>query len=103
MKSPIRDEIVKQLKSQYENLVQQYITIFRDKHNLKFEQWISKTVGMLAQFDNCYVDFDNIRFDLENDQPKEYLTEWLKLCVKNGSKFDCIGYEQFCKNKSNPL
>jgi hypothetical protein len=66
------------LKDSYEKIVMRYIKIFCKKQGLEFDYWVGDRVGEIAAF-GCifYFNFENIRYDIDTDQPKGLIIDWL--------------------------
>ena len=63
------------MKKRYEQAVQEYILAFCLKHEIDFDYWICKDIGGIAVFQGgeVYLNFDNIRFDIDTNQPAELI------------------------------
>ena len=63
------------MKKRFEQLVQEYILAFCLKHDIDFDYWIGGDIGGIASFQNgeVYLNFDDIRFDIDTNQPNELI------------------------------
>jgi len=85
---------INKLKDQLENIIDKYIDLFYQKHDLVLDFWVADNVGTIAQFGDYYFDFNVIRYDLETDQPKDNLIKWYDEMLEN-EKY--INYQTYCK------
>jgi len=67
------------LKLEYNSVIKKYIETFSQKHNLDFEKWHDDQEGLIAQFQNCAINFSDIKFDIDNGLDEDVLKEWLLL------------------------
>ena len=70
---------MKTLKARLENCISLYIDYFCIKHNVYAEDrnWIGGITGSIIEIDNeTYLDFSDIRTDLERDAPKDAIWDW---------------------------
>jgi len=67
---------VKNIKKQYQKVCEAYVEAFCNKQDLLFDGWIGNDVGTIALISDFYFDFDDIRTDIDTNQPAELITEW---------------------------
>lgn len=79
--------------------IQKYVDVFAKKHDLDFEHWVADQVGGVACFSNEYfVDFLDIRFDLEKNVPANVFFKWFDSAVDLSLKEEPItNYKNFLK------
>lgn len=66
------------LKYNYEKSVEAYINAFCVKQEMDFESWVANDVGTIACFgDVMYFGFDDIRYDIDTNQPAGQIITWL--------------------------
>ena len=65
-----------ELKQRYELACIEYIKIFEKKHDLQFDSWVGSLVGGIAHLSDYFVNFDDIRHDIDTQQPKEHFKNW---------------------------
>ena len=54
-----------------------YVLLFEEKHDLYFEYWVADNDGTVGCFSNeYYIDFNDIRFDLDNEIPEGKFIKW---------------------------
>lgn len=59
------------LKERYENLCNEYLKRFCEKQEMDFDDgWVGGTVGGIANIGDYYLSFDDIRLDIDTNQPK---------------------------------
>ena len=88
-------EIIKELRSRYEIIVDQYLKLFCKKHDLEFDYWLGadEKIGGVAKFKGGYLmDFHYIKFDLHTDQPTPKIKEWNKSFMGADGYIDYINY-----------
>ena len=63
------------MKKLYEQAVQEYILAFCIKHEIDFDYWVAGNIGEVACFQGgeVYLNFDDIRFDIDTNQPAELI------------------------------
>lgn len=64
------------LKIKLDSFIMEYIHIFEAKQDMFFEYWAGDDVGAVACFGDLYYDFQDIRYDLENEIEKDLIIEW---------------------------
>ncbi len=69
---------MKDLKQQFENIVDQYITIFCQKQEIdkKDLYWIGGEIGDVVEISDCYFNFSDIKKDIDTNQPKGLIFDW---------------------------
>lgn len=62
------------MKEQYIHVCNAYAKAFEKKHDYQFDSWVE--VGTVACFGDYFIDFKDIKFDIDNDIPKEKFWEY---------------------------
>jgi len=89
---------MKKLKKELDNCIKKYVELFCKKHELDFDYWIADRTGEVACFGDYYVNFEDIRFDLEKDVPKYKFFDWYDLTLELSMKDkQTINYSNFIK------
>ena len=85
-----------------ENSIKKYIELFEKKHELSFDFWIADLSGTVACFSmDYYVNFEDIRLDLEKDVPKDLFFDWYDLAMDLGLEDKpIINYYTFLKTRN---
>ena len=67
------------LKQQYENIVDQYLTLFCEKQGVHKDNndWCAGYVGGVIDINDAYLSFDEIRLDIDTNQPKGAIFKWV--------------------------
>lgn len=64
------------LVQQYERVVLRYIRTFCKKQDIKFDHWVGNIIGEVACCNECFLNFDDIRFDIDNNIDAGKILEW---------------------------
>ena len=66
------------LKQQFENIVNQYLTLFCEKQGVHKDNndWCAGDVGGVIEINDAYLSFDEIRLDIDTNQPKGEIFKW---------------------------
>lgn len=82
------------LQERYEKVCQAYITRFERKQGLELEFWLDDKVGSIACFGDIYFfSFDDIRYDMDTDQPVWQIIQWLEDSTFRSKH---INYKSYC-------
>ena len=92
------------LKTKYEKIVEQYLIAFVEKQDLDIENcyWVADRVGeILSVNEQYYFNFDDIRFDVDNDVKDGLILKWQDESHDNyfKKKKYKINYENYIKLK----
>jgi hypothetical protein len=63
------------LKQQFENVVEQYIDAFCEKQGVHKDNNDCR-VGDVIEINDAYLNFDEIRLDIDTNQPKGEIFKW---------------------------
>lgn len=82
--------------------IKNYIELFEKKHELSFDFWVADLSGTIACFSmDYYVNFEDIRLDLEKDVPNDLFFEWYDLAMDLGLEDKpIINYYSFLKSRN---
>jgi hypothetical protein len=81
------------LKTQYENVCNEYVRRFCEKQEIDFDGWIGDEVGGIASFISQYFfTIDDIALDLHTKQPKGLILDW---------QSDGVDYNMFNETPQN--
>ena len=84
------------LKKQYEIVVSEYVQKFCNKQGLEFEGWVADDIGGVACFgDIFFYNLKDIIWDVNSNQPKGLIIQWLYDCCDNPEK--AINYFNYSK------
>jgi hypothetical protein len=56
--------------------VRLYCSLFCKKHDMEPPIWIGDNIGTVASFGDYVVDFETVRYDIDNNVPVECIVEW---------------------------
>ena len=94
--------IMTRLQEEYNAVVNKYLLLFKRKQEIDFEGWVGDFVGEIATFGDMFFNFDDIRLDIDTDQPKDQIIDWYWETIENNpdypeSKEKLINYKSWCK------
>ncbi len=61
--------------------IQEYIELFAKKHGLSLDYWVADRVGEVACLGDYYVNFTDVRIDLEKKIKKKFFFDWYDLTL----------------------
>ena len=66
------------LKQQFENVVDQYLTLFCEKQGVykDNDSWCAGDVGGVIEINDAYLNFTDIILDVDTNQPKGNIFKW---------------------------
>ena len=64
------------MKQEFEIICQKYIDAFCKKQEMFFDYWVADEIGIICQIGDYFFNFDDIRFDIDNDIPKGKIIDW---------------------------
>ena len=89
---------MKRLKEQFNKITEEYLSSFSKKHDLEFDGWVGDRIGEIATFGDYFFNFDDIRYDLDNDIQKEIIFEWYDISIDLAlSDKPVVNYRDFVK------
>lgn len=101
----MKSEARQTLRLEFENLCEEYLRIFCTKHELDYEEdaWVGQ-VGEVAMLGDYFVNFHDMRYDIDNEVPEEAYFEWydydLRCALAECSRK--INYPSWCKGAPKP-
>ncbi len=79
--------------------ISDYISEFEEKHNVSFEEWVC-SIGGIALLSDFYVDYKDIKFDIDTKQHEDNFIEWYDITLdKAMQNKTTISYKEYCKFK----
>ncbi len=93
------------MKKRYDNVVNEYVEAFLKRQDMEgqFEHWVGNMIGGICAVGDYFFNFDDIRYDVDNEIPIGYLLEWYDDQVEIGSKDinskDLMNFPNYCKLK----
>ena len=86
---------IEKLHEKYVAVCNEYIENFCKKHDCYFEFWVVDEVGGVASFGSVYYfNFGDIVYDLNTDQPKGQIFNWLEQSLDTPTK--AMNYVDYC-------
>ena len=80
------------LKFDYEQAVKNYVEFFCIKQQLEFDFWVADLIGMVANFGDYWFNFDDIRFDIDQEIEPNQIIEYHNYVVEHESKLNYRSY-----------
>ncbi len=85
------------LEIEFNIVVEKYINKFVKKHGYEFSNWVSDEVGSIACFiDQYFFNFNDIRYDIDNNIKKVLIFRWQDDGVEDGGKNN-INFKSYIK------
>jgi DNA gyrase/topoisomerase IV subunit B len=81
---------IKNIFSQYNLISHGIITMFCEKHGIKFSGWVDGVIGGVAMMGRDIINFCDIKYDVETNQPINHFFKWY-----DTSELD---YVSWCEN-----
>ena len=72
------------IKKLYESGCLAYVFQFETKHSIEFDGWVGNEVGELASFNEMFVNFRDLKFDIDSNLPEHIFAEWYYDCLDKG-------------------
>lgn len=69
------------LQYTYESGCLQYAWDFETKHSIEFDGWVNNEVGEIATFNEMFVEFRDLKFDIDSNLPEHIFAEWYYDCL----------------------
>jgi len=67
---------MKKIIDKIDESIQDYIDLFCAKHDIEFDYWVADLTGTVGVFGDYYFGFEDIRLDLEKEQPEGEIFKW---------------------------
>lgn len=86
------------LKETYEITCNTYVHNFTVKHEYSFDGWVADRVGEVAVMGDYYVDFRDIKYDIDNDIDADEYVKYYDYCLEvDMLNLTAPNYESWCK------
>lgn len=90
------------LKDRFAELANEYILKFEKKHEYEFDFWIADEIRIASFIQQYFFNFDDIRFDIDNNCPKGMIFEWQDYIIEDSLPFENTKYKDISfENYSN--
>jgi hypothetical protein len=81
-----------ELKTQYENVCNEYVRRFCEKQEIDFDGWVGDEVGGIASFIHQYFfNMSDIILDITTNQPVGFILDW----QSDGVDYNMFDYNMF--------
>jgi len=84
---------MKTLAEKYEKIVKKYEKKFCRKHGFELGYWIGGDVGEMYETADMYFKFHEMKYDIDTEQPENYLLEWYENDLLQTKK---VNYKSYC-------
>lgn len=89
---------MKELQENYKIICNTYAHKFAEKHEYSFDGWVADKVGEVAMMGDYYVDFRDIKYDIDNDIDADEYVKYYDYCLEVGMlNLTVPNYESWCK------
>ena len=81
-------------------VVTDYIHAFEKKHKIYFDGWVGNDVGGIAEFGDYFFNYDDIRYDIDNNIRKSMILKWYNADLEHNmdrEERQHINYSSYCK------
>ena len=86
------------LQPDYKDIVMKYINEFSEKHSVTFDYFVGDKMGEVCVFSNYFIDFNDLRLDLDNNIPEETFFKWYdETLIRATNNKQVLNYETFSK------
>lgn len=76
----------KKITDRLNKTIKEYVDLFCKKHDIDFDFWVADLSGTIGVFGDYFFSFEDIRLDLETNQPKDSIFKWYDLNLEMGMK-----------------
>lgn len=91
------------IRGRYENAVHEYCHAFCRKHGYHYDPdgWVGEGVGGIVLVGDYYINFDDIRYDIDNDVPEDIFIKYYDYTLEIASldegtgKMTNVNYKHF--------
>ena len=94
---------MKKLKEKFENICEEYLRKFCYKHGYEdYGEWVD--MGNIALVGDMYVDFNDIRYDIDHEIDEEKFENWhWKDTDRRLDGLQYMNYRSFCLGAPDPI
>lgn len=66
------------IRKRYEDAVHEYCQAFCEKHEYQYDpdDWVGNDIGGIVAIGDYFVNFNDIRYDIDNDVPEDKFLHW---------------------------
>lgn len=94
---------ISELEKTFIKIVELYIAKFEKKHGYEFSSWASSDIGGICCFiEQYFFNFEDIRYDIDNNVKKGLIFQWQDDGVENESK-DNINFKSYVMGARFPM
>ena len=88
---------IEKLKSKLDLCIEQYVILFCKKQDLQYKtgMWVAGDVGYIVLISDMFINFSDIRLDLENNVTKGIFSEWYWTVTESNLPY--INYSSWLK------
>ena len=79
-------KLEEELTNTLDTCIQEYVNLFCNKHDMELDFWVADLSGTVGSFGDYFFGFEDIRLDLETNQPEEEIFKWYEANLELGMK-----------------
>lgn len=92
--------LVGNLSERFESVCDEYMEKFCLKHDLSmYYDWVGKNVGGVVTIGDYFINFDDIRLDIDTNAPEPCFFKWydvaLDYVTEHGTTEGCVNYKTY--------
>lgn len=98
------------LQDDYKDICFRYLCKFNQKHELDLDAyelhncWVGGEVGGIADLNEMFLNFDDIRYDIDNNILGDKIFDWYWNSVERAEmKIKYMNFESYCKGAPDPV
>lgn len=97
---------LQELQFHFKNAVTEYVQEFCEKHGWRYDAtgWVAGDVGGVIEINDMFINFDDIRVDIDNEFDKDAFVEWFEY-EQRVTELGCtqhINYKSFTLGAPRP-
>lgn len=94
---------MKKLRPQLDKILQQYIKVFEQKHDVFFEGTANDDLFNILHFGDYFFSISDIVYDIDNNLPDRTIFDWQDHCLEFDTKCNLESYAEGYRADEVPL
>jgi len=99
--TPNPSNLKKELSIQWKYVCEEYLIAFIEKHEYEYNDysWVGDEPGTVAIIGDIFANFDDIRYDIDNDIPTSKFEEWYykSVDIHELTNDEWLSYKSYCE------